>query len=824
MSNKVNIMKLVLISFLIVLQSSFIFTQTREIRGVIKDIENDQPLPYCSVLILGEKKGVLANANGEFKIEIDPLNSYPRLIISTGEYITDTLLITPEQNDYLIYLKPKQEVLEEVVVTGVSKATLIRENPISIVNISTRQIELTTESNIIDVVVKNVPGVNAVKTGPNISKPFIRGLGYNRVLTLYDGIRQEGQQWGDEHSIEVDAYNIEKAEVIKDPASLMYGSDAVAGVVSLFPYIPNKGDGKLHGKFTSEYQTNNHLIGNGVRLDYSNKHFLFSVRGSYRIAKDYRNAIDGRVHNTGFDEKNLSALFGYKSDKGYSHINFTLYDNLQGNPDGSRDSLTRKFTKQIYEGNNDDIKNRPIVPDKELKSYQLPDLHQHIQHYRVYAHHFYQLGKGDIDLLVAFQQNIRREYNHPTMPKQAGMFVRLNTINYGLRYNAPPFANIETTIGINGMWQNNKNKDATNFPIPDYNLFDGGVYLYAKWKYNRWTISGGIRYDVREVKIKDFYVRTNPTTGFDEHTHFPDTTNATLQFPTYKKTFGGVSASLGMTFKVSEQISVKANVSRGYRAPNITEIASNGLDPGAHIIYLGNRNFESEFSLQEDVGISAKFKDITAELSFFNNNIQNYIYLSMLVDEDGKPINDAQGNRTYQYQQAAAQLFGMEAWFSIHPNKLKGFSFDNSFSIVYGFNRKYKNEGLNGEYLPLIPPLKLLSCVSHKFQPKSKVFKGITPKIEVEFNAAQNRYLGLNNTETFTASFTLLNIGISTEIKYSKTQSLQLQFQVNNIFDKAYQSNLSRLKYFEYYNQSSSGHSGMYNMGRNCSVKVIIPF
>lgn len=718
--------------------------QKRIVTGTVKDSNTQINLEFCSVYLLNSTIGTNTNAQGKFKIEIPTATNFSNLVISNLGYKTDTILISSDKNDYIILLKPTQETLNEVVVTGVSRATLIRENPISIVSISPKQIERTSESNIIDALVKNAPGLNAVKTGANISKPFIRGLGYNRVLTLYDGIRQEGQQWGDEHGIEVDAYNINKAEVIKGPASLMYGSDAVAGVVSLFPFIPNNDDGKLHGKFTSEYQTNNNLIGNGLRLDYSDKHFLFAIRGSYRIAKNYQNSIDGRVYNTGFDEKNLSALIGYKSDKGFSHFNFTLYDNLQGIPDGSRDSLTRKFTKQIYEGSNDDIKNRPIVSDNELNSHQLSPLHQHIQHYRIYTRNFYQVGKGDIDFLLGLQQNIRREYNHPTMPEQAGMYVRLNTLNYGLRYNAPKFANIETTIGFNGMLQNNISKNATNFPIPDYNLYDGGMYLYSKWKYDKWSVSGGVRYDVRQVQWTDFYVTTNPQTGFDEHINSSDTTNAILQFPAYKKTFGGVSASLGTTFQATKNISIKANIARGYRAPNITEMASNGLDPGAHIIYLGNKNFNPEFSLQEDIGASARFKYVSAEVSLFNNNIQNYIYLTMLVNANGNPITDAQGNKTYQYQQASAQLYGMEAWLSIHPEKIKGFSFENSFSIVYGFNRKpeYKGEGVNGEYLPLIPPMKLLSSIAEKIQTKSKIISSITTKIEMEFTASQINFSG----------------------------------------------------------------------------------
>ncbi len=800
--------------------------QTSAISG--KVISNGKPVAFAFVKLSPLNSSTLTDTTGNFSFKNIPENIY-RLSVSCMGYNNAEKIITIKNGQATslnISLSSNAATLNEVIITGVSRATLIKENPVSIVSISATAIEHTNESNIIDALVKNAPGLNAVKTGPNISKPFIRGLGYNRVLTLYDGVRQEGQQWGDEHGIEVDDYGINKAEVIKGPSSLMFGSDAVAGVVSLFPYIPTTADGKLHGKIVSEYQTNNNLIGNSLRLDYSNKNFLFVLRSSFRMAENYRNAIDERVYNTNFSERNLSILLGYKTDKGYSHFNITLYDNLQGIPDGSRDSLTRKFTKQIYEGNRDTIKNRPVVSEDELNLYRLSPLHQHIQHYRIYTHNFYRLGQGDIDALLSFQQNIRREYNHPSKPEQAGMYVRLNTVNYGFRYNAPEICSIAVSVGINGMLQNNKSLSATDFPIPDYSLIDAGIYVYAKWKKEKWTISGGLRNDVRQIHWNNFYTKTNSSTGFDEQTYFPDTANANLKFPAYQKQFHGISTSIGFTYQLSNQTALKVNAGKGYRAPNITEIGSDGLDPGAHIIYEGNRNFSPEFSVQEDVGVTIKNKNISAELNFFNNNIQDYIYLTMLVDASGNPVTDAQGNKTFQYQQAVAQVYGLEAWFSFHPQKLKDFYFDNSFAFVYGFNRKveYKGNGINGEYLPLIPPVKIVSSITQKLEIKSKLIESITPKIETESNAAQNRYLSLNNTETFTSGYILLNFGIASEIKIIKNQTAQLQLQVNNLFDKVYQSNLSRLKYCEYYSQSPNGHSGIYNMGRNFCFKLICPF
>jgi len=799
------------------------FGQT--ITGTIRDSETQEPLSFCNILLLDSNNGTTSDSNGKFKIEIPSAFPNPKLIVSYMGYKTETFSIASLKNECIIYLKSEEKTLDEIVVTGVSKATSIKENPVSVALISSKAIERTIESNIIDVLVRNTPGLNAVKTGPNISKPFIRGLGYNRVLTLYDGVRQEGQQWGDEHGIEVDAYNIERAEVIKGPASLMYGSDALAGVVSMFPFKP-KEKGKVTGRFLSEYQSNNGLFGNGLRLAYANKHWHWALSSSYRIAKNYTNRIDGRVYNTGFDEKNASGMIGYTSKKGDSHLNFTLYDNLQGIPDGSRDSLTRKFTKQIYEGSLDDIKNRPVLLETELNSYKLSPLHQHIQHYRIYANNQYLIGKGDVNVLLGFQQNIRREYNHPTDPEQPGLYVRLNTINYGLRYNAPEFSNIEVSVGVNGMYQSNKNKDATDFPIPDFNLLDVGSYGFIKWKQNKWTVSGGVRYDVRHLTSNDFYTRKNPANGFAQQVHLPDTANATLQFPALTQAFNGTSLSIGATYSINEQLSLKANISKGYRAPNISEIASNGLDPGAHIVYIGNRNFVPEFNFQQDVGINGTFKNVSLSISIFNNIVQHYIYLSQLVDAQGNPIELVQGNKTFQYQQASAQLYGMEATLDVHPQSLKGFNFNSNFSMVIGNNTKseLKNKGVEGQYLPFIPPLKILNSVSQELKVKNKIIPTLNVKADLDFSAAQNRYLALYNTETATKGYTLFNVALGADVKYAKSSTMQIQFQVNNVFNTVYQSNLSRLKYFEYYAQSPNGHLGMYGMGRNICVKVNIPF
>jgi iron complex outermembrane receptor protein len=165
---------------------------------------------------------------------------------------------------------------------------------------------------------------------------------------------------------------------------------------------------------------------------------------------------------------------------------------------------------------NDDIRNRPFADENRLNSYGLTPLHQHIQHYRVYNKTEVKLGEGVFASALGWQQSVRREYNHPTQPQQAGLYVTLNTLNYDFRYSPKVFSGWETSFGVNGIAQTNRSKQATDFPIPDYNLFDIGGFVFVKKTIGKTDISGGIRYDTRNISWNDFYVGPNPANGFEQ--------------------------------------------------------------------------------------------------------------------------------------------------------------------------------------------------------------------------------------------------------------------------------------------------------------------
>ncbi|MBS1975002.1 MAG: TonB-dependent receptor, partial [Bacteroidetes bacterium] len=714
------------------------------------------------------------------------------------------------------------EYVEEspVVVTGLSKATQIKRSPVPIISVNHEYLATNISTNIIDAIAK-VPGVSALTTGPNVSKPFIRGLGYNRILTLYDGVRQEGQQWGDEHGIEVDQYGIDRVEVIKGPASLTYGSDALAGVVNLIP-TPPAPEGKIVGDVMAEYQTNNRMFGGSAMLGATKNGFEWMGRVSHKQATNYENKIDGRVFNTAFNETDANLALGLHTKWGYSHLNMSLYNDLQEIPDGSRNFLGQ-FTYQSTEA---DTLPRPVAPKSWLTSYAMTPLHQHVQHYRVFSSNNFTIGNGRLGLNLGFQRSVRREYSHPELPYQdvAGLFLQLNTYSYDLKYYFPEFSGWNLTIGANGMYQANNVTSGTEFVIPSYRQFDIGPFAMIKKKIGKLDMAGGIRFDSRSFENDALYTKPNPITHFDMPVYGIDTIGAAKPFYNYRHLFSGISGSLGATYNFTDKLSMKANLSRGYRAPNIAEISSNGVHPGTNIYQIGNAGFKPEFSLQEDIGFAYSSKYAVINLSVFNNDISNYIFNQRLQSVFGGDSVLVAGNQTYKFQQGKAKLYGGELSIDIHP--IKPLHFENSISAVYALNKGIVPKQLtdSNKYLPFIPPLHGISELRYDFDIKEKHIKNGFVKLQLAYYASQSRVYLADNTETPTAGYALFNAGIGAGVTNKKGNTIMnIYIMANNLFDVAYFDHLSRLKYFYYSPGDSNPAHGIHNMGRNISFKLDFP-
>ena len=262
-----------------------VFTLT----GKVLDKSSGKVLPGASVYLPEIKKGTIADADGKFKLQLEA-GSYVMEISYVG-YATDVENVVLQKNTELNFTLVSS-VLEggNVIVTSFLSATSTRRTPTPVTIIKKEELFRGVATNLIDALSK-VPGVSQVTTGPAISKPIIRGLGYNRVVVINDGVRQEGQQWGDEHGIEIDEYNVSRIEVLKVPASLIYGSDALAGVINIISNVPVS-EGVIKGNYSSNYQTNNRLFGNHFDIAGNKKGLLWGFNLSQKQAGDYKNKYD----------------------------------------------------------------------------------------------------------------------------------------------------------------------------------------------------------------------------------------------------------------------------------------------------------------------------------------------------------------------------------------------------------------------------------------------------------------------------------------------------------------------------------------------------
>jgi len=773
--------------------------------GTVKDAQSKEPIIGGSIYLSDLKKGVSTDINGYFKVENIKIGNYLLEISSVGykSVIERVNILKNTEINYL--LNPSTKELTEVVVTGVTRSTQLKLSPIIIKAIDKNFLNQTVSTNLIDAL-KNVPGISQITTGASISKPVIRGLGYNRVISLYNGIRQEGQQWGDEHGIEIDENDIERIEIVKGPGSLMYGSDGIAGVLNFIsPKAPS--EGKITTQVVSNYQTNNDLFAYSFSNAGNKNDFQWLGRLTNKNAGNYQNTYDGKVYNSGFQELDGSLFMGINKNWGHSQLHLNTFNTLLNLIEGERDRLGN-FIFITQNGT------EKVATSQDLKGYQIGFPHQTINHLRLLINNYFLLESGTLNVDLGYQNNKRREFGDATKPEDVALFFDLSTFNYNLRYNLAQMNGWETSVGFGGMYQSNKNK-GLEFIIPEYDLFDAGGFIFTQKTINqKLTLAGGIRYDNRNINSHVLYLDENK-----KPTEYPNT-NSNLKFKGFTKPYHDFSGSLGLSFQMSEISTLKLNLSRGYRTPNMAELSSNGRHEGTFRYEIGNQHLKSELSHQIDFAYFLNTDHISFELTPFVNFISNFIYSSKLESRTGGDsipdiLNPAPA---YQFVQNNATLLGGEFFADFHPHPFDWLHIANSFSYVQATQN---NQSYSTKFLPFIPAAKYRGELKAEFKKFGKSLTNIYVKLGIDHFFKQDQIFSTYNTETVTPAYTLLGISIGANVKmFHKNDFLKIFLNADNLMDLAYQNHLSRLKYAP--ENLFTGRNGVYNMGRNFSFKVIL--
>ena len=771
------------------------------LKGTVTDNSSHSPLPGATIYLPDLHVGASANAKGEYEIKNLPKGKFLVEVHYIGyAAFTETIQINGvTQQDFSL----SETLLEknEVVITGVNMATTLKKTPTPVSIVRRDYLDANISTNIIDAIAK-LPGVSQLTTGPAISKPFIRGLGYNRVVVVGDGVRQEGQQWGDEHGIEIDEYNVSKVEVLKGPASLVYGSDALAGVVNIVP-LSNVAAGEVKGNVAANYLTNNGQISYHADIAGTTKGgFSWSAFGTQKFAHDYKNKYDGYVFNSKFRNINYGASLGLNKQWGSSILRFTSFNQELGLVEGDRNE-NGQFIKPI---NNNGVADEAVATDDDFKSYSIGVPRQKITHNKlVWDNNLYLHNGGRLALTLGYQWNRRKELGNVLAPDEPDLLLKLNTFNYGLKYYLPEMNGWQTTVGVNGMQQKN-NIGGEEFLIPSYDLFDAGVFAVTSKTFDKLTVSGGLRFDNRHMNIKGLQLGSE------------------TKFASFDRDFSNVSGSAGLSYAASQQVTLKLNVARGFRAPNISELAANGVHEGTIKYEYGNEDLKPEVSTQGDLGLEFNSQHISFTAGVFYNHINNFIFARKLVNTAGSdsiPATDNdEGYSAFKYQQNTANLYGGELMLDIHPHPIDWLHFENTFSYV---RSSISNGADSTKYLPNIPAARWLSELKGKFKKVGGVMHNAYIGVQLDKTFAQNDVFYAYQTETTTSGYTLLNAGIGTDFVNKKNGKtlFSLHLAANNLTDVGYQNHLSRLKYAA--ENEVTGRVGVFNMGRTFSMKVAIP-
>ncbi|SDE24309.1 iron complex outermembrane recepter protein [Pricia antarctica] len=673
------------------------------LEGSISDDASGSPLFGADVYFPQLEKGSISDENGQFKINALPTGNYKILVSSIGfQTYSKTLTLKKGSNAINVALSPTAIEMEEVIVSTPFHK-LQRENVMKVERASVAELK-TKGAVTLSEGITNIPGVESVSTGLGIGKPVIRGLSSNRVLVYTQGVRLENQQFGDEHGLGISDAGIESVEVIKGPATLLYGSDAMGGVLYLNPEkFANAGE--TEGDVNLNYFSNTTGFDGNAGIATSSEKLKFLIRGSAASHTDYGTGGGQNVTNSRFGEYDLKTGLGYQSTTFKTELRYN-YNNLKlGVPE------------EIGQQTSDRSPESP---------YQQIDNHILSSKTNVF------FDKSSLEATLGYTFNTRKEFEEGE--EGATLDMNLATFNYNLQYHLPKWGNLETIVGAQGMHQTNTNF-GEEILIPDATTDDIGVlgtsHLHFK---NDSDLQLGIRYDHRSI--------AGEANGVLGEEGFIETLN---------RKFNSFNAAIGYKNDILKNFTGRINLATGFRAPNLAELTSNGVHEGTNRYEIGNGALKNEQNLQTDLSLEYGNEHLEIYVNGFYNTINDYIF----IEPNGSTID---GNAVFIYNQQNANLYGGEIGVHIHPHPLDWLHVESSFETVTG-------KSATDEYLPLIPANSLTNTLRTEFARKDSWLNSSYVFLTLKSVFKQDK---VSTFETTTEGYSLVNIGFGGTVSIFK--------------------------------------------------------
>ncbi len=643
------------------------------LKGRILGQDTHEPLVGATVYVRELKTGAVADSVGYFQISHLCSGKYIIDYQFVG-YKTNSLSISVDADSSItiapVQLVPDNQTLQEVVVTEHrSEAQQLLQTQVSLSGAALDQ----TRGQSLGESLKSLTGLYSIQTGPSISKPVIHGLYSNRIIILNNGIRQEDQQWGTEHAPQVDQFLASRLTVIKGAASIRYGSDAIGGVILVEPKAMPTLPG-INGEINIVGATNGGLGVASAMLEggFSKKLAGLSWRLQGTLKRSgYVKTPDYYLENTSYHENNVSGDLHYDNRKFGIELFYSQFDTKIGLFTGAQvGSLADLYTAI----------SRPEPLAQPGFSYALDRPYQAVHHdlFKARAHVHFQKG-GTLTATFAQQQNTRREYDYISFSGVGTpeLSLKLVTQTADLTWEHAPIKSRNAgqwsgSAGFNGITQGNVRQYL--FLIPNFRNYGAGLFAIERYAVGRLTVEGGLRYDYRWLRA-----------------YFLDEVSK----QTYSKTHNWQNAngSLGAAYQLRPDLTLTANFSTAWRAPNVADLYSNGLHQSAVAYERGNPDLQPEQAYNGNLVLAYAGKRLSGEVGIYNNRIDNYIYLK----PDSVPIVRQRGAfPSYTYSQVKATFRGIDATLTYKFTDRLSLTTKNS--LLFAYNQT------DHDYLVFIPP------------------------------------------------------------------------------------------------------------------------
>ncbi|MCB9197390.1 MAG: TonB-dependent receptor [Flavobacteriales bacterium] len=698
--------------------------------GKVLDNETHTGIPFANVFFTDLNSGASCDENGTFYFTGNlPQNT--KIKVSAIGYETQIYVLKTNETEITINLIPSHIELEEFVIS--TNGELQRN---SIVNVEHRSIgELQTiTNNDLGAAISNIPSVYNNSTGNGISKPMIRGLSGMRIVTYLNGLRIENQQWGGDHGLGVTDNGIGSIEVIKGPASLLYGADALGGVLYLIEE-PFADQNSLETMFSSKYEINSRKYSNNVGFKLSGNKLKINLFGTQTNAGDFTIPTGEFVKNSRYQQQDIKTSLGYHQKNWIITARYNYVHYRTGIPGHTHDSV---FNRQDFLS--ESFSRAKNVPAQVVFS-----------HFSLIENAFY-FKRSVLKIKTGFTSNRLQEFEEKFT--QSSLDMTLNNYTYNVYWEKSINNKINLIIGSQCMNQTIQNaRNAEEKIIPNAHIGDLGAYLLFQGNIAKWNYQMGGRFDQRVLET------------------------SSTEFLNLNKKYLSWNYSLGVS-RMVQKIKIRANISSGYRPPHSSEMLINGIHHGTYRYEIGDIELKSEQALQMDLGLDYSGEHLSIGFNPYVNLIKDYIYI--------KPIDSiAQNYPVYEYtQDPSSLLLGGDLSFHYHPHFIHQLHIEHNTSFIYGIKSDHSS-------FPLIPQPRLNTLLKYQFNSSKKLSLDYIA-IQHLYFFNQNK---IDQFETVSYAYHLINISLNAKV--NSKNPFTVQCGIRNLLNNNFTDHLSRLKPFD---------------------------